>query len=237
MLLPKRVKHRRQFRGSMAGKATRGNRITNGEYGIVATEPCWIKSNQIEAARVAMTRYIKRGGKVFIKIFPDKPVTGKPIGVRMGKGKGNLECWVAVVKPGRVMFEISGVPEETAREALRLATHKLPCKCKIVSRADLEGGDTAEDGAEAVEKIRNSAPGDYELVLMDIQMPVMNGYEAAKQIRALDDPALAEITILAMTANAFDEDRKKALECGMDGFLSKPIVIEELIHTLQINLK
>jgi len=104
MLLPKRVKHRRQFRGSMAGKATRGNRITNGEYGIVATEPCWIKSNQIEAARVAMTRYIKRGGKVFIKIFPDKPVTGKPIGVRMGKGKGNLECWVAVVKPGRVMY-------------------------------------------------------------------------------------------------------------------------------------
>ena len=133
MLLPKRVKHRRQFRGSMAGKATRGNRITNGEYGIVATEPCWIKSNQIEAARV------------FIKIFPDKPVTGKPIGVRMGKGKGNLECWVAVVKPGRVMFEISGVPEETAREALRLATHKLPCKCKIVSRADLEGGDNSEN--------------------------------------------------------------------------------------------
>ena len=124
----------------MAGKATRGNKITNGEYGIVATEPCWIKSNQIEAARIAMTRYIKRGGKVFIKIFPDKPVTGKPIGVRMGKGKGNLECWVAVVKPGRVMFEISGVPEETAREALRLATHKLPCKCKVVSRADLEGG-------------------------------------------------------------------------------------------------
>ena len=118
MLLPKRVKHRRQFRGSMAGKATRGNKITNGEFGIVATEPCWIKSNQIEAARVAMTRYIKRGGKVFIKIFPDKPVTGKPIGVRMGKGKGNLECWVAVVKPGRVMFEISGVAEETAREAL-----------------------------------------------------------------------------------------------------------------------
>ena len=137
MLLPKRVKYRRQFRGSMAGKATRGNKITNGEYGIVATEPCWIKSNQIEAARIAMTRYMKRGGKVFIKIFPDKPVTGKPIGVRMGKGKGNLE--------GRVMFEISGVPEETAREALRLATHKLPCKCKVVSRADLEGGDNSEN--------------------------------------------------------------------------------------------
>lgn len=145
MLLPKRVKHRRQFRGSMAGKATRGNRITNGEYGIVATEPCWIKSNQIEAARVAMTRYIKRGGKVFIKIFPDKPVTGKPIGVRMGKGKGNVEGWVAVVKPGRVMFEIAGVPEETAKEALRLATHKLPVKCKIVSREDLEGGAGSEN--------------------------------------------------------------------------------------------
>ena len=138
MLMPKRVKHRKQFRGSMAGKATRGNKISNGEYGIVAMEPAWIKSNQIEAARVAMTRYVKRTGKVWIKIFPDKPYTSKPIGVRMGKGKGNVEGWVAVVKPGRVMFEIAGVPEETAREALRLATHKLPVKCKIVSKADLE---------------------------------------------------------------------------------------------------
>ena len=145
MLLPKRVKHRRQFRGSMAGKATRGNRITNGEYGIVATEPCWIKSNQIEAARIAMTRYIKRGGKVFIKIFPDKPVTKTPAETRMGKGKGNLEYWVAVVKPGRVMFEISGVSEEIAKEALRLAVHKLPIKCKIVSREALEGGDNSEN--------------------------------------------------------------------------------------------
>ena len=144
MLLPKRVKHRKQFRGSMAGKAMRGNKITNGEFGIVAMEPSWIKSNQIEAARVAMTRYIKRGGKVFIKIFPDKPVTHKPLEVRMGKGKGNLEFWVAVVKPGRVMFEISGVSEELAREALRLAVHKLPCKCKVVSRAELEGGDNSE---------------------------------------------------------------------------------------------
>ena len=140
MLMPKRVKHRKQFRGSMTGKALRGNRIINGEFGIVAMEPCWIRSNQIEAARVAMTRHIKRGGKVWIKIFPDKPVTQKPMGVRMGKGKGNLEYWVAVVKPGRVMFEIAGVQEEVAREALRLATHKLPCKCKIVSRAELEGG-------------------------------------------------------------------------------------------------
>ena len=138
MLMPKRVKHRKQFRGSMAGKATRGNKISNGEYGIVAMEPAWIKSNQIEAARVAMTRYVKRTGKVWIKIFPDKPYTSKPIGVRMGKGKGNVVGWVAVVKPGRVMFEIAGVPEETAKEALRLATHKLPVKCKIVSKADLE---------------------------------------------------------------------------------------------------
>ena len=140
MLLPKRVKHRKQFRGSMKGKALSGNQITYGEFGIVATEPCWIKSNQIEAARVAMTRYIKRCGQVWIKIFPDKPITTKPLGTRMGSGKGAVEYWVAVVKPGRVMFEISGVSEEVAKEALRLATHKLPCKCKIVSKADLEGG-------------------------------------------------------------------------------------------------
>ncbi|MCI6690461.1 MAG: 50S ribosomal protein L16 [Clostridiaceae bacterium] len=145
MLMPKRVKRRKQFRGTMTGKALRGNKITNGEYGIVALEPAWIKSNQIEAARVAMTRYIKRGGKVWIKIFPDKPVTNKPAETRMGSGKGTLEYWVAVVKPGRVMFEISGVSEEIAKEALRLATHKLPCKCKVVSRADLEGGDNSEN--------------------------------------------------------------------------------------------
>ena len=129
----------------MRGKATRGNKITYGEFGIVATEPAWIRSNQIEAARVAMTRYIKRGGKVWIKIFPDKPVTAQPAETRMGKGKGNLEYWVAVVKPGRVMFEISGVSEEVAREALRLAVHKLPVKCKIVSREALEGGDNSEN--------------------------------------------------------------------------------------------
>ena len=145
MLMPKRVKRRKQFRGTMTGKALRGNKITNGEYGIVALEPCWIKSNQIEAARIAMPRYIKRGGKVWIKIFPDKPVTNKPAETRMGSGKGTLEYWVAVVKPGRVMFEISGVSEEIAKEALRLATHKLPCKCKVVSRADLEGGDNSEN--------------------------------------------------------------------------------------------
>ena len=145
MLMPKRVKRRKQFRGTMTGKAQRGNTLAYGEYGIVATEPAWIKSNQIEAARIAMTRYIKRGGKVWIKIFPDKPVTSKPAETRMGSGKGSLEYWVAVVKPGRVMFEISGVSEEIAREALRLATHKLPVKCKIVSRADLEGGAGSEN--------------------------------------------------------------------------------------------
>ena len=145
MLMPKRVKRRKQFRGSMAGKALRGNTISNGEYGIVALEPAWIKSNQIEAARIAMTRYIKRTGKVWIKIFPDKPVTVKPLGTRMGSGKGALEYWVAVVKPGRVMFEIAGVPEEVAKEALRLAMHKLPVKCKIVSKADLEGGAGSEN--------------------------------------------------------------------------------------------
>ena len=145
MLMPKRVKRRKQFRGSMRGKALRGNKITYGEYGIVATEPAWITANQIEAARVAMTRYIKRGGKVWIKIFPDKPVTAQPAENRMGKGKGNLEYWVAVVKPGRVMFEISGVSEEIAKEALRLAVHKLPIKCKIVSREALEGGDNSEN--------------------------------------------------------------------------------------------
>ena len=141
MLMPKRTKYRKQIRGNMKGKATRGNKVTYGEFGLVATEPCWIRSNQIEAARVALTRYIKRGGQVWIKIFPDKPITAKPLGVRMGSGKGAVEYWVAVVKPGRVVFEISGVPEETAREALRLASHKLPCNCKIVTKADLEGGD------------------------------------------------------------------------------------------------
>ena len=140
MLMPKRVKRRKQFRGTMTGKALRGNTLAYGEFGLVATEPCWIKSNQIEAARIALTRYTKRTGKVWIKIFPDKPVTAKPAETRMGSGKGTLEYWVAVVKPGRVMFEIAGVSEEAAREALRLAMHKLPCKCKIVSKADLEGG-------------------------------------------------------------------------------------------------
>ena len=138
MLMPKRTKFRKQQRGSMKGAAHRGNTIAYGEYGLVATEACWLKANQIEAARVAMTRYIKRGGQVWIKVFPDKPVTSKPIGVRMGSGKGAVEFYVAVVKPGRVLFEIAGVPEETAREALRLAMHKLPLTCKIVSKADLE---------------------------------------------------------------------------------------------------
>ena len=145
MLMPKRVKYRRVQRGRMKGKASRGNTITSGTYGLVALEPAWITSNQIEAARVAMTRYTKRGGQVWIKIFPDKPVTEKPAETRMGSGKGSPEYWVAVVKPGRVMFEIAGVPEETAREALRLASYKLPVKCKFVKREETVN----ENGGEA----------------------------------------------------------------------------------------
>ena len=138
MLIPKRVKYRRVHRGRLTGKAYRGNKITNGQYGLVATEPAWITSNQIEAARIAMTRYIKRGGKVWIKIFPDKPITEKPAETRMGSGKGSPEYWVAVVKPGRVMFEMEGIDEAVAREAMRLASHKLPIKCKFATKADLE---------------------------------------------------------------------------------------------------
>ena len=143
MLMPKRVKRRRVFRGRMKGKALRGNTITYGEYGLVAQEPAWVTSNQIEAARIAMTRYIKRGGQVWIKLFPDKPVTEKPAETRMGSGKGSPEYWVAVVKPGRVMFEIAGVDEQTAREALRLAAHKLPLKSKIMHK-EVEGGESNE---------------------------------------------------------------------------------------------
>ena len=138
MLMPKRVKFRRVQRGRLTGKALRGNTVTNGEFGLVALEPAWITSNQIEAARIAMTRYVKRGGKVWIKIFPDKPITEKPAETRMGSGKGSPEYWVAVVKPGRVMFEMGGVTEEQAKEAMRLASHKLPIKCKFAKKADLE---------------------------------------------------------------------------------------------------
>ena len=144
MLMPKRVKRRRVQRGRMKGVATRGNKVTYGDFGLVACEPSWITSNQIEAARIAMTRYIKRGGQVWIKIFPDKPITEKPAETRMGSGKGSPEYWVAVVKPGRVMFEIGGVSEEVAREALRLAMHKLPVKCKIIAREKSEGGEVSE---------------------------------------------------------------------------------------------
>ena len=139
MLLPKRVKYRRVQRGRLKGKATRGNKVTYGDYGLVALEPAWITSNQIEAARVAMTRYIKRGGQVWIKIFPDKPITEKPAETRMGSGKGSPEYWVAVVKPGRVMFEIAGVDKELAQEAMRLASNKLPIKCKFVTKEELGG--------------------------------------------------------------------------------------------------
>ena len=136
MLLPKSVKYRRVQRGRMKGTAHRGNFVSNGEYGLMALEPCWLKANQIEAARIAMTRYIKRGGQVWIKVFPDKPVTQKPAETRMGSGKGAPEYWAAVVKPGRVMFEIAGIPEDVAKEAMRLAAHKLPIKCKFVKREE-----------------------------------------------------------------------------------------------------
>ena len=138
MLSPKRVKYRRVQRGRLTGKALRGNKITNGEFGLIATEPAWITSNQIEAARIAMTRYIRRGGQVWIKIFPDKPVTEKPAETRMGSGKGTPEYWVAVVRPGRVMFEMGGISEDLAREAMRLAMHKLPIKCRFATREQLE---------------------------------------------------------------------------------------------------
>ena len=138
MLMPKRVKFRRVQRGRLKGKASRGNKVTNGEYGLVACEPAWITANQIEAARIARTRYIRRGGQVWIKIFPDKPITEKPAETRMGSGKGSPEYWVAVVKPGRVMFEMDGVSEEVAREAMRLAMHKLPIKCKFVKKEQVE---------------------------------------------------------------------------------------------------
>ena len=144
MLIPKRVKHRKQFRGRMKGRAMRGNKVAHGEFGLVALEPSWITNRQIEAARIAMTRYIKRGGKVWIKIFPDNPITAKPAGTRMGSGKGSPEYWVAVVKPGRVMFEMDGVSEEVAREAMRLAGHKLPIKTKFVVKGKELGGDVNE---------------------------------------------------------------------------------------------
>ena len=140
MLLPKRVKYRRVQRGRLKGKAMRGNKVTYGDFGLQALEPAWVTSNQIEAARIAMTRYIKRGGQVWIKIFPDKPITEKPAETRMGSGKGSPEYWVAVVKPGRVMFEIGGVSEELARQAMRLAAHKLPVKCKFIAKESEEKG-------------------------------------------------------------------------------------------------
>ena len=144
MLIPKRVKYRKQFRGRMKGQAHRGNKVAHGDFGLVALEPSWITNRQIEAARIAMTRYIKRGGKVWIKIFPDKPITAKPAGTRMGSGKGSPEYWVAVVKPGRVMFEMDGVKEEVAREAMRLASNKLPIKCKFVVKGQELGGEENE---------------------------------------------------------------------------------------------
>ncbi len=148
MLIPKRVKRRKQHRGSLKGSAQKGNTIAYGEYGLVAEEAAWIKSNQIEAARIAMTRFIKRGGKVWIDIFPHKPITRHPAEARMGSGKGSVEFWVAVVKPGRVLFEMAGVPEETAREAMRLAAHKLPIKCKFVKKETAAPVENIQEGGE-----------------------------------------------------------------------------------------
>ena len=179
MLLPKRVKYRRVQRGRMTGKATRGNVVSHGEYGLQALEPAWITSNQIEAARIAMTRYIKRGGQVWIKIFPDKPITEKPAETRMGSGKGSPEYWVAVVKPGRVMFEIAGVPEETAREAMRLAMHKLPIKCKFVSK---------ETGAVMkVKEIRELSEMELDKKLVELKQELFNlRFQLA--VNKLDNP-------------------------------------------------
>ena len=145
MLIPKRVKYRKQFRGTMKGKAHKGNTVVHGEFGLQALEPAWITNRQIEAARIAMTRYIKRGGQVWIKIFPDKPVTAKPAETRMGKGKGSVEYWVAVIKPGRILFELADVSEDVAREALRLAANKLSVKCKFVKKETEVGGELDED--------------------------------------------------------------------------------------------
>jgi large subunit ribosomal protein L16 len=169
MLMPKRVKHRKQMRGRMKGKALRGNTVTYGDFGLVALEPSWITSNQIEAARIAMTRYIKRGGQVWIKIFPDKPVTQKPAETRMGSGKGSPEYWVSVVKPGRVMFEITGVSEEVAKEALRLAGHKLPIKTKFVTKAEQQASVTAQLAGEENTQVETVASPEIS--------PTANGVE------------------------------------------------------------
>ena len=174
MLMPKRVKHRKVQRGRMRGKATRGNFIAYGDFGLQATECGWITSNQIESARIAINRYVKRGGKLWIKIFPDKPVTEKPAETRMGSGKGSLEYWVAVVKPGRVLFEIAGVTEEAAREAMRLASHKLPVKTKFVSRKDFEemGGEVMK--ANELKELRQSNPQDLQVKMSDLKAELFN---------------------------------------------------------------
>ena len=176
MLMPKRVKHRKQFRGRMKGKAQRGNTLAYGEYGLQATEPHWVTSQQIEAARIALTRYTKRGGQVWIKIFPDKPVTAKPAETRMGSGKGAPEYWVAVVKPGRVLFEIAGVSEDIAREALRLASHKLPLKTKLITKASEAAKAAAAKTEEPAEETAPAAPEAVE--------EVKEATEAAEEVTA-----------------------------------------------------
>lgn len=162
MLMPKRSKYRKTFRGRMTGKATRGNKITYGDYALVALEPCWMTGNQIEAARIAMTRYMRRGGKVWIKVFPHKPVTKKPAEVRMGSGKGNTDRWVAVVKPGRVLFELAGVPETVAKEAMRLASHKLPIKTKFIKRDNIVEPVKTKKAVAKPEEVANISEGGNE---------------------------------------------------------------------------
>ena len=183
-LSPKRVKRRRVMRGRMKGKAMRGNKVAYGDFGLQALTPSWVTANQIEAARIAMTRYIKRGGQVWIKIFPDKPVTEKPAETRMGSGKGSPEYWVAVVKPGRVMFEIAGVSEETAREALRLASHKLPLKCKFVVREGLDAANASDDGeieAAAPVAVVEAGSAVKEVVETEVEMAVEAAEEEVDQ--------------------------------------------------------
>ena len=195
MLLPKRVKYRRVQRGRMTGKAMRGNTVNQGQYGLVALEPAWISSNQIEAARVAMTRYIKRGGKVWIKIFPDKPVTEKPAGTRMGSGKGSPEYWVAVVKPGRVLFELADVDEATARESLRLASNKLPIRCKFVKREEL---DTVKELREMTDVELNKQLKDLKAELFNLRFQhAINQLDNPVRIDAVKKDIARVMTIMA----------------------------------------
>ena len=201
MLMPKRVKHRKQFRGRMKGKAQRGNVLAYGEYGLQAMEPHWVTSQQIEAARIALTRYTKRGGQVWIKIFPDKPVTAKPAETRMGSGKGAPEYWVAVVKPGRVLFEIAGVPEDVAREALRLASHKLPLKTKLIIKAN-EEAKAAEKAPVAEEDLKEKVEAKVEEIKADVEAKAEEVKAKAETVKAEAEVKAEEIKADAKEAKA-----------------------------------